>query len=403
MKHQNKKNTLNKLHQVGVFLVLCVLIVATVNLAGCSDDETSLDDRISALKLQTLPEIIYPEDNPTSPQKVELGRMLFWDPVISGERNISCATCHHPNLAYGDAIDVSIGPGGTGLGTGRIPGNDRPLSATLSIRNSTSIINAAYVGLTDASEVVDVNNAPLNWHVNRRSLEAQAFGPLASVPHMKGKATYDATSIGDSLVKRVKVIAEYVALFDQAFNKTNGVAVTKDNIGKAIANFERSVISNNSSYDKYVKGQKDAITDQQKRGLLLFFGKANCASCHKGPMFSDFGLYNLGIKHNTKLTAPDKGNSEKYLFRTPSLRNVALTAPYMHSGMTNTLKAVVEFYNKGESENPEINSADIAIKPLNLSETEMDDLVAFLEALTDDTFDKKIPASVPSGLKVGGI
>jgi cytochrome c peroxidase len=245
--------------------------------------------------------------------------------------------------------------------------------------------------------------APLNWHINRRSLEAQAFGPLVSQPHMRGNADYNAGTVGEVLTNRIKAIQDYVALFDQAFNTSGGNGVTKDNIGKAIANFERSIVSKNSPYDQYVQGQRDALTINQKKGLLLFYGKANCASCHAGPMFSDFGLYSLGIKHNDKVATPDKGNSEnKYLFRTPSLRNVTLTAPFMHNGTIGTLKEVVAFYNQGVSQNPDILPGDIAIRPLGLSETEIDDITAFLHALTDDAIDKTIPASVPSGLPVGG-
>ncbi|GHN01180.1 hypothetical protein WSM22_26690 [Cytophagales bacterium WSM2-2] len=306
-------------------------------------------------------------------------------------------------MGYADGVELSIGPGGSGLGASRLAGNDRPLSASYSVRNSPTILNSGYIGVINGTQVFDPSGSPLNWHINRRSLEAQAFGPLANPPHMRGKGSFDATTVADTLVKRLKAIAEYVTLFDGVFGGGQS-AITKDNIGKAIAAYERSLVTKNSPYDRYVAGQTDALTDLQKQGLIIFFGEGNCANCHSGPMFSDFTLYNLGVKYHPIVSPKDKGALAQNLFRTPTLRNVSLTAPYMHNGTIGTLREVVDFYNKGVSENDSISRAQMSVKvqPLHLSEKEKEALVAFLEALTDNDFDKKIPAKVPSGLKVGG-
>jgi cytochrome c peroxidase len=391
------KDSLAMARIVGILFINCLFF-------SCADQEQSLDDRIKLLKLETLPEVTHPANNPTSPDKVKLGKLLFFDPILSGEKDITCYTCHDPNRGYSEPLDLSIGPGGRGFGVNRIPGTGRPRA----IRNSTTIINSAFTGLTNGSHHLDVSDAPQTWAIIRRSLEAQTFGALGNNTHMRGVPTpmYEAAAAPDSLAKRLKSIAEYVTLFNRAFPPTgNASSVTRENLGKAVAAFERSVISNNSPYDQYVKGNLNALTEQQKRGLLLYYGKANCSNCHSGPMFSDYNLYNLGIKDHSLLSTPDLGSNSQRLFRTPSLRNVALTSPYMHNGTIPTLRKVIEFYNQGLPENPNVSPSDLSIKikPLKLSSDEIDDILSFLNALTDDdSYDKEIPLSVPSGLKVGG-
>jgi cytochrome c peroxidase len=369
---------------------------------SCADHEISLDDRIKLLNLETLPPVTHPATNPTSGDKVILGKLLFYDPILSGEKDIACVTCHHPSLGYGDAIDLSIGPGGIGLGVDRIDASNGRIPR--SIRNSTTVLNSAYVGLLNAGQQLNPGNAPMTWAIIRRPLEAQTFGALGNKAHMRGDGNYEPPVAPDSLAKRLRAIEEYVTLFDKAF--TGGAAsVNRENIGKAIAAFERSLVSDNSPYDQYAKGNVAALSDKQKEGLLLFYGKANCSTCHGGPMFSDYSLYNLGIADHALLPEPDLGNNKERLFRTPSLRNVSLTAPYMHNGTIATLREVVEFYNRALPDNPNVSAQQmsIKIKPLNLDDEEIDAVVAFLEALTDnETFDKTIPQSVPSGLKVGG-
>jgi cytochrome c peroxidase len=382
-------------------LVLSVILfqILLIGVLQCAEEQQSIDQHIKTLKLQALPEVVHPSSNPYAIDKVNLGKLLFYDPILSGERDISCYTCHIPSIGYSDGISLSVGPGGQGLSGNRVAGAGRPIA----IRNSTSIVNGGYVGLANSTQNLDVHNAPMTWTIVRRSLEAQTFGALGNSTHMKGNGNYEPLMAPDSIAARLKKIPTYVALFSQAFGG-GASSVTRENLGKAIATFERTLVSKNSAYDQYVTGDLDALTSQQKEGLVLYFGKANCSTCHGGPMFSDYSLYNLGIQDNPLLPIPDLGNNNLRLFRTPSLRNAALTAPYMHNGTIATLRDVIDFYNKGKSENPEVPASDLSvkIKPLRLSEHEITALVAFLEALTDESYDQEIPESVPSGLRVGG-
>jgi cytochrome c peroxidase len=404
MKHKLQKNQKKLTTRWNRLILLTLNKIAftflfTSLLFSCLDQEQSLDERISLLKLQTLPEVTHPSNNPPTEDKIKLGKLLFYDPILSGEKNIACATCHHPTLGYADGLDLSIGPGGTGLGTNRVGAAGRPRT----MRNSLTLINNAYTGLANASQALDVSTTPQTWAIVRRSQEAQTFGAMGNPTVMRGNG-YTAAAMFDSLTKRLKSIDEYVTLFDNAFGG-GASSITQENLGKALAVFQRSLVSNNSPYDRYAKGQLDALTEQQKAGLLLFFGKANCSNCHGGPMFSDYGLYNLGIKDHSLVNPKDKGSTaQERLFRTPQLRNVALTAPYMHNGTIATLKEVIKFYNKGVSENDSVSQDQMSIKiqPLDLSDKEEEDLVAFMEALTDQSYDQTIPERVPSGYKVGG-
>jgi cytochrome c peroxidase len=373
---------------------LNAILLSIVLLVSCADYEHPADEQIRLLKLQSLPEVSYSTSNIYSKEKIKLGKLLFYDPILSGEKNISCATCHHPSLAYADGIDLSIGAGGIGLGELRISAPGR----TTMIRNSPTLVNTAFNGLTNTKQDLAQNLPPMTWMAIRRTLEAQTFGPIQNSVIMRGNAL-DASTVLDSITKRIRSIQEYVVLFNEAFAYSEN-NITPENLGKAIAAFEQSLVSNNSAYDRYVSGDLDALTLSQKNGMLLFFGKANCATCHSGPMFSDFSLYNLGVADNEKLASPDLGVSGKRLFRTPSLRNVSHTAPYMHNGTIGTLKDVLEFYNTGSSGNT--NEASIKKRPLHLSVVEQQDLISFLEALTDENYDKEVPARVPSGLKPVG-
>ena len=208
----------------------------------------------------------------------------------------------------------------------------------------------------------------------------------------------------DSLVARLASIPEYVIMFNTAFS--GGIAsVTRENYAKAMASFERTIVAKNSRYDKYLGGEMSALSENEKKGLLLFFGKAACGNCHSGPMLSDYNFHTLGVQDNTAHPeGTDQGKDDMYRFRTPSLRNVALTAPYMHSGVLATLKDVVVFMNEGVSRNENVLSGmmDHKMKPLNLDSEEINLIVDFLGTLTDSNFDRTIPSQVPSGLPVGG-
>jgi cytochrome c peroxidase len=354
----------------------------------------------------------------------DLGRLLFWDPVLSGNRDIACATCHHPDFAYADGRPLSLGTGSVGLGLARIDTTNGTIPVVR--RNSPTILNVAFNGAdrgrrgrrgrglqfdgTIAS--VNQNNAPMFWDNRVRSLEAQALEPLKALEEMRGTAYSEDDALG-VVVGRVAAIPEYVTLFEAAFGE--GEAITPERIGEAIAGFERTLVAMDSPFDRFRAGDQTALTDQQRRGMEEF-DDAGCDRCHRGVMFSDFDLHAEGVAEHPLLDAPDEGGG-RFRFRTPSLRNIALTAPYMHNGMLATLEDVLRFYDNGRSENPNVSNAgrrrqgpaglarlDRNFQRVdNMSEGEMEDIIAFMEALTDPAFDRTIPSRVPSGLPPGGM
>ena len=386
------------------YLIIVICFGVACLFSQCAKDFPilSLDEKIEALEieLQDMPSVVDPVDNPSTAKKRSLGKILFWDPIISGEKDIACASCHHPATGYADGLALSIGVGGQGLGPVRIeePGGRIPRVG----RGSPTIINAAYIGLKDHHQNYEAEMAPMFWDSRVLSLENQCLGPPTSFNEMAGDA-YSSADALDSVMARLAANPEYVRLFDEAFGG-GSAAVTITNFAKAVAAFERSIISVNSPYDQYIAGNNNALTDKQKEGLLLFFGKANCVLCHKGPNFSDYKLTVHGVKDNPAGNYPDRGGSSEFKFKTPTLRNIELTAPYTHGGMFETLEDALEFYNKGVSENPLVSQdmLDPHIEPINLNPKELKALIAFLKALTDDSFDKTVPANVPSGLNPGG-
>ena len=364
-----------------------ILIAIPFFLVACGGSSpVSVDDDE---QLGSLPQnVIHPDDNPTSQQKVALGKLLFWDPVLSGNQDVACVTCHHPDHGYAENIDLSIGVGGHGLSENRIGG-------LLIKRNAPTIINTAFNGLEDDEEY-DPIDAVMFWDNRTESLEAQALEPIKSAEEMRGDF-FTEEEIIEEVVGRLTNIPEYLTLFEQAFGSSE---INGDRIAKAIAAFERSIVSFNSPFDRYARGDDSALTQQQIRGLNAFID-SGCSGCHSGPMFSDFELHELPVDSNRKLQEAgivDEGENRK--FRTPSLRNVALTAPYMHNGTEATLIDAIEFYD--DIENP---SNDPELSELEFDEVEdetIDAIAAFLRALTDESFDKTIPARVPSGLNPGG-
>jgi cytochrome c peroxidase len=388
-----------------------ILGIATVflfTISSCTkDDETpvdnSLDDLISMLDLEIPLEVDHPIDNPTNASKVELGRFLFYDPIIGGEKDVACATCHHPDFGYSDGRDLPIGVNGSGLGPDRTENTGGlNLNAPIDLvpRNAPTVINAAYNGLT-SSNGYDATESPMFWDSRMSGFEDQCQGPPSSRSEMKGDAYIEDVAM-DSIIARIAQIPEYVQLFSDCFG-TSGITV--ENCSYAMGAFERSIIATNSPYDQYIKGDNSALTTEQKKGLILFCGKARCTQCHVGPMFSDYHMHVVGIADNpSHPDGTDKGLDDEYKFRTQTLRNISQTGPYSHSGMYLTLKEMVGHMASGNSDNVHIapNMLDVDFSARNLTDEEIDQIVAFLEALTDDSYDKVIPASVPSGLPVGG-
>lgn len=349
--------------------------------------------------------------------EVRLGRLLFWDPLLSGDRDVACATCHHPDFAYADGRDLSLGPGATGLGPARVDASDGRIPIVK--RNSPTILNTAFNGLNDRRRrrgggdtiaSIDPARAPMFWDSRVRSLEAQALEPLKALEEMRGTAYAEADALG-IVVARLLAVPKYVTLFQDAYGP--GVRIDALRLGQAIAAFERTLIAMNSPFDRFRAGDTNALTPQQRRGLETF-DDVGCERCHEGLMFSDFDLEAEGVGEHALLTEPDVGDG-RFRFRTPSLRNVALTAPYMHNGTLATLEDVLRFYDNGRSENPNVlneggrRRADGVARLSrsfrrvdDMNDREIQDIIAFLESLTDPNFDRTIPVRVPSGLPPGG-
>ena len=341
-----------------------------------------------------------PGDNPTTPAKVALGRLLFWDPLLSGPQDVACASCHHPQNGYAEDRDLALGVTGIGLGSSRrqAPGSSIPIVK----RNSPTVLNIAFSG-SDQSGSYDPATAPMFWDMRVKSLEKQALEPLKAHEEMRG-TTYKEDEAVASVVAKLQANAEYRSLFAGAFGSAQPVSA--ENLGRAIAAFERTLLANNSPFDRYMRGDHSAMTEEQVSGMQRF-ERVGCIKCHNGPMFSDYKLHVMGVPDNPALPASDDGAQNTYAFRTPTLRNLNFTGPYEHNGMFRTLSAVVGFYEDargGRSRNPNVSSEklDPLIRELGDFDEEDVDLIAFLRALSDDSFDKTIPERVPSGLPVGG-
>jgi cytochrome c peroxidase len=383
-----------------VVYVTAITIVACTQEEGQSTDVATLEESIIE-EVGALPDtFISPVDNPTTPAKIELGRLLFYDPILSGQKDVSCASCHHPEYGYAESQEISIGVNGIGLGEMRT--FKHPNSIPFARRNAHSILNTAFNGI-DTEGNYDPATAPMFWDLRIESLEKQSLEPIKNLEEMRGH-TYEAEVTVDSVVNRLRAIVRYEQLFNEAFSETN--AISASNISKALAAFERSLIANNSRFDKYMRGEEKALSSLEKEGFTAFI-KSGCAKCHNGPMFSDFKLHVLGVADNEKLKESDTGANDSYAFRTPTLRNLRYTDPYMHSGKLKTVKQVLEFYEDmvgKDPPNPHVKreQLDPLAKKLKIRFKDIQVIEAFLSALNDDKFDRKIPDSVPSGLKVGG-
>ncbi len=354
-----------------------------------------------------LPAIVKaPADNPATPAKVTLGRLLFWDPILSGNRDVACASCHHPRFGYAENRDISIGVNGVGLGQERrfSSGNTIPFVR----RNSQTILNVAFNGI-DETGAYTAQDAPMFWDVRKASLEEQALEPIKALEEMRGH-TYPEDRAVATVVARLNANVEYRRLFTAAFG--GAMPATAVNLGRALATFQRSLTANQAPFDRYMRGDASAMTAAQQRGMRRF-ERVGCVNCHSGPMFSDFKLHVLGVPDNPRLAESDAGaekdGARTYQFRTASLRNVELTAPYMHSGIFRTLEDVLEFYDDVDSRNGRDRNVNVSreqldplLRRLRGVDEDDQDLIAFLGALTDRSFDRTIPDRVPSGLAVGG-
>lgn len=285
-------------------------------------------------------EIPFPKENPFSEAKLGLGRMLFFDPVLSGSEVRSCASCHNPGLSWSDGQPRAIGEG------------QKPLA----VRTPT---------------LIDVAWTPkLGWDGHFRDLEGVAMGPITAPGNMNLPEK--------TLIERLKAIPGYVDAFDAAFGEGD---ITRRKVELALATFERSIVSRDAPFDRWIDGDDGAISKSAKRGFDLFNGKANCAACHSGWTFSDASFHDIGTAQNDDIGRGKLFPTSvtlRYAFKTPTLRDVARRGPYMHDGSVPTLDAVIDLYDRGGIDRP---SRAEEIRPLGLTKAEKADLIAFLDTL----------------------
>lgn len=385
--------------------LLPVVIAVILITAGCDNNSPAPvdfdDSDIMALgEVQTLEigNTVVSSLPATAPEidtrQSELGRLLFWDPVLSGNQGVACATCHLPAHAYSDGQTRSIGVGGAGRGPQRVPGDSDRVP-----RNAQALVNVFWNGINEAG-VFDTSEAPMFWDNRARSLQEQALEPLKSQLEMRG-SDFTEEEILPELLARLNSIPEYTTLFSEAYAVEQ---ITELELADALAKFQSTLIANNTPFDRWMRGDATAMTERQVSGMREFVN-AGCAECHSGPLFSDFELHVLGTPEAADLIEPDNGDGT-FAFRTPMLRQLDFTAPYFHGGQFETLDDVVEFYDEPErSSNPNVSRDELDSDFLALPETdgELGRLIReFLSALNDPEFDQTIPDSVPSGLIPGG-
>ncbi len=324
-----------------------------------------------------LPPLPIPEDNHLTPAKVELGKRLFFDPNLSGDGSLACASCHLPDQGW--TTNTPLSPS---------------YPTSMERRNSQTLINVAY-------------NKALVWDGRAGALEKQALGPIQNPLHMNQNL--------DLLVEKLNAVPEYM----EGFQKVFGTSVTPEALGKALAAFERTLVTRNAPFDRYMTGDWRAMSEGALRGMELFKGKARCILCHNGPNFTDSQFHHLGVPDTPLLSDPvvqaairfdakrmnvpeyqsvkddlgrylvTKEEKDRGAFKTPTLRNVMQREPYMHNGVFHSPEEVVEFYNAGGGA---VAGKSPLIQPLGLTAQEKRDLLAFLQALTGELPTVTLPA-----------
>lgn len=327
--------------------------LAQASPSGHAPHGTVTIDGMTVPDIGPLPAVVpVPSTNLNYAAKIELGKQLYFDGRLSKNNAISCAFCHNPGTGFADSRQTSIGVGG-GIGG----------------RQSPTVYNSAF-------------NHVQFWDGRARSLEEQAIGPIHNPVEMAETHEHVVAKLGK------------VKGYQQQFRAVFGTAVNLQGIAEAIAAYERTVLSTNSAFDKYVMGDQKAMDEAAARGLALFKGKARCILCHNGPNLTDNQFHNLGVpqvgpmkedlgRYNVTRAEKDKG-----AFKTPTLRSITETSPYMHDGAFKTLEEVVEFMDQGGGSNPHLSSL---MQPLHLMTEEKADLVAFLKALTGEPLKFSMP------------
>jgi cytochrome c peroxidase len=283
--------------------------------------------------------IPFPADNPYTPEKAALGKMLFFDSRLSRDKNISCASCHNPSFGWEVPFDRAIGAGGKPLG-----------------RHAPTALNQAW-------------SKNLFWDGRADTLEAQARGPIEAAVEMDLPMA--------TAVTRLKEVEGYRRAFDKAFPKAG---LTETTVLQAIATFERTIVTGDTPFDRWLRGDAKAVPDTVKRGFATFVGKGRCAACHSGWNFSDDKFHDIGLAttDNGRMDF-SKRAQDQHAFKTPGLRETASRAPYMHQGQTPTLEAVIAHYIGGGEKRPTLSPL---LKPVALNAQDVQDLLAFLRSLS---------------------
>ncbi len=449
------------MQRIGLILTMTALVLLGAACGGSGNKpEPTLDDKLrEALTLNGVDELAPLPQH--SAEKVELGQALFFDKLLGGNRDMSCSTCHDPREAGSDGLSLSIGVGGSGIG------HERQLGAGKDFipRNAPELFERGGVEFTSMfwdSRVVDDGNGGFRSPAMDQlpdgldnALAAQAMFPVTSDAEMRGMPgdldvfgdpneiamldPQDFTGIWDALMERVMAVPEYQQMFQAAFP---GVAMQDfgfEHAANAIAAFESEGFSfRNTPFDNYLAGDDSALSDSQKNGALLFYGSAGCARCHSGPALTDLQHHNFmvpalgpgkqdGIDPGFQLTS--KQPFDRFSFRTPPLRNVELSGPWMHDGAYTNLRSAVRHMLDCQTSvqsfdatalKPDVRATlnmdqalitdmlatidPIAAQPMSVTEQQLDEILAFLGALTDPAAATQMPAllpdSVPSGLPV---
>lgn len=323
----------------GLLLVLIILIC-----------ELSIAAPLDKSAFQRPENIPFPENNPYSSTKATLGKMLFFDPRLSRDRNMNCASCHNPSFGWEVPLPKAVGS------------MAQPLR-----RHSPTILNLAW-------------GFGYFWDGSAPSLEVQARGPLENPMEMNMPLSL--------LVERLNGVEGYQRWFKAVFpNK----GITEETILQALTTYERTIVSTDAPFDKWVRGEEEAISDSAKRGFNIFIGKANCAACHKGWAFTDYSYYDIGLADTRDIgrEAATGNRSDRYSFKVPTLRNIEQRAPYMHDGSIPNLEAAVIHYIALPGKRRTVS--DKLPRNLSLTATEITDLIEFLKTLTGTDMSVSLP------------
>ncbi|MET0193071.1 MAG: cytochrome c peroxidase [Hyphomicrobiaceae bacterium] len=315
---------------------VCLAAVQVVAVQHAMAQEPTDAQRAAYRRPDTIP---FPKDNLYTPEKAALGKMLFFDTRLSRDKNLSCASCHSPSFGWEVPFATAIGAGGKPLG-----------------RHAPTALNQAW-------------SKNLFWDGRAPTLEAQAKGPIEAPVEMDLAMT--------AAVARLKEVQGYTAAFSKAFPNEG---LTEQTILKAIATYERTIITGDTPFDRWMRGDTKAMTVEGKRGFAVFTGKANCIACHAGWNFTDDKFHDIGLPTGDKgRMEVTKNVADQHAFKTPGLREIAARAPYMHHGQLGTLDAVVMHYVSGGQKRPSLSPL---MKPLALTAQETQDLAAFMRSLS---------------------